>query len=453
MASAQGGRGASLALALAALGGIALAAAGTAAAWAWPAHSAMALAAALAALALAAGTLGALALRLVRLYDGLDRVRGDLAAVAAHRVPAGRPGPAHGLDADAARLAALVADLGGAIAEAEARRDSRLEAVLASLAEAVVVVTEAGLVSLVNAPAKALLDGARVAVGTSVYAALERDGAVAAGARARAAGMPVEAELATAAGATLTARVADLGGHAGTVYCFPGADAGRGHGLEHDLSLHDRAPSAPPPTPDTPLAALPVLVIDLETTGLDVRTDRVVSIGAVRAMGERVFRGELVDLVVDPGRPIPRLATAIHGITDAMVAGAPRFAETWAEVAGLFRDRVAVGHNVGFDLAVLRAEIARAGLAWTEPAALDLARLAAALEPRAPDMTLDGLAMRWGVPVIGRHTALGDALLSAELWRRALPRLAERGVTSLAEAHAFAARARALVARQRQMGW
>jgi DNA polymerase-3 subunit epsilon len=450
MARAPGGRRGTAALLGAAAASLAIAALG---AFAWLARPEPVALVILAAGAVAgAAALVALHLRLRRLYDGLDRVRGDLAGVIAHRVPAG-PAPTQGMDADAVRLAELAAEAGATLAGADTRRDSRLAAVVASLAEAVVVATESGQVSLVSGAAKALLGAGRGAVGTSLYAALDRAEAAAAAAQARRAGAPIEATLALVEGGTLEARVADLGDHNGTVYSFGAAAAGARAVIDHDLTLHDRAPAPVAAGGATPLEALPVLVLDLETTGLDVERDRVVSIGAVCAAGTTVFRADTLDVLVDPGRPIPARSTAIHGITDVMVAGAPRFAEAWPALAAMIRDRVVVGHNIAFDLAVLRAEAARADLAWDEPPALDLVRLAAALEPREGDLSLDGTAERWGVSVIGRHTALGDALVAAEMWARAVPRLGEQGVITLADAHAFEARARQVIARQRASGW
>ncbi len=212
---------------------------------------------------------------------------------------------------------------------------------------------------------------------------------------------------------------------------------------------------APAPTPHDPtaLADLPVVALDLETTGLDVRIARIVSIGALRMVGRVHETTPPFDRLIDPGRPIPPAATAIHGIADATVAGAPHFADLWREIAAYVGDRVAIGHNVGFDIAMLRAETRLCGRAWTAPPTLDLVRLAAALEPRERDLTLEGTAARWGVTVRGRHTALGDARAAAALWIAALERLAAAGIRRFDEARRFERRARAVIDRQRRLGW
>ncbi|HSP24901.1 MAG TPA: 3'-5' exonuclease, partial [Saliniramus sp.] len=69
------------------------------------------------------------------------------------------------------------------------------------------------------------------------------------------------------------------------------------------------------------------VALDLETTGLDVRRDRVMQIGAVRLSGFTIAQDEPFDRLVDPQMPIPELAERIHGIGAADVAGKPGIAE------------------------------------------------------------------------------------------------------------------------------
>ncbi|HUF87904.1 MAG TPA: DUF294 nucleotidyltransferase-like domain-containing protein [Thermohalobaculum sp.] len=203
----------------------------------------------------------------------------------------------------------------------------------------------------------------------------------------------------------------------------------------------------------TPLVALDMVVLDTETTGLDVRTDRVVAIGAVRMRGRDIDEAQALDLRIDPGVPIPAEATRIHHIADADVQGAPGTAEALAKLADFIGDAVVAGHSINFDLAVLRHEADRHGVAWREPGALDIALIAAAAAPQQLDTSLEGLAIGTGVEIEGRHTALGDALTTARIFRAMLPRLRQRGVRTLGEAEALQARSRELVERQEKAGW
>lgn len=212
-------------------------------------------------------------------------------------------------------------------------------------------------------------------------------------------------------------------------------------------------PAKLPPASHTALSALPVIVLDLETTGLDVRRDRIVQVGAVAMLGQQILDEPRLDQLIDPGIPIPASATRIHGLGDADVARAPRFADFAQTLRELVSAHVVVGHNVGFDLAVLRHEAARAGVTWHDPPALDVAQLVGALEPTLPDLGLETVASLLGVTIDGRHRALGDALATASAFANLLPRLREADVRTLGEAQSFAASRADLALREAEAGW
>lgn len=392
-----------------------------------------------------------------RHFDGLERLREALLVAAGRERARGGDRPL--LDRPADRETAMLAEaVAGAVRSggaAGARADERLSAVVGAAAEGLVVITESGLVSLVNAAARQVLGGEAAAVGTSIYAAIDRDSMARAEQAARDTGSAVEAELRLLEGATVAAVVAPLPGHDGFVISLRGRGGGHDAGVEHDLDLHDGPLAAGTGgDPDGwPLEDMPVLAIDSETTGLDPAEDRLVALGAVRAQGRRLYPRTAFDRLVQPGRPIPAESTGIHGITDAMVAAAPPFPVVFRAFEEAARGCVLVGHCVGFDLAVLRAECGRAGLAWQPPPALDTALLFAALDGVDHDPGLEALADRLGIAVEGRHTALGDALVAADLWLGALPLLRDRGVRTYGEARRLCAAVRPLVVRQRAAGW
>ncbi len=352
------------------------------------------------------------------------------------------------------QIARVVVEMASRRAAERGRPDQRLAAVIAALGDAVVVVTETGQVSLINAVGRALLGHDRAAVGTSIYAALERGPLAAAldDARRRQR-RPVEARLRTVAGEPLAARVTDLGEHAGAVIAIAAREVEHYAAVEHALDLHDVPPPPVPPRPDTPLERLSCLVLDTETTGLDVTIDTMCAVGAVRVHGARIYPGASLDRLVHPGRSIPPRSTAVHGITNAMVAGVAGPEGVMPELLAMMRDTVLVGHNIGFDIAMLRKGAAAAGIAWQDPPWLDTLLLAAALEPSETDLNLESIALRLGVDVSGRHTALGDSLVTAEVYVRMLPLLAERGVTTFGEALAFARTATRVIASQKRAGW
>ena len=197
---------------------------------------------------------------------------------------------------------------------------------------------------------------------------------------------------------------------------------------------------------DTPLAALPFVIFDTETTGLDPARDEIVQIGAVRALNGRLVEGETFETLVDPGRPIPAVASRVHGITDAMVAGklSPRTAVVAFEFYA--RGETLVAHNAPFDMALL-ARHARDG-AFDGPV-LDTVLLSAALFGEAAEHTLDAIAERLGVPLSAavRHTAMGDAVATAQVLLHMLPMLSAAGVVTLGDALAAMRRHQRLMPR------
>src|SRR5262245_42972631 len=115
----------------------------------------------------------------------------------------------------------------------------------------------------------------------------------------------------------------------------------------------------------TVLLSVDAIAIDTETTGLDPGKARVLEFAAVHIVCGRLDATASLRRLIDPGEPIPPSATRVHGIDDAKVAGAPRFAAAWPEIADALGGSILIGHSVGFDLAVLTHECARAGLNWT----------------------------------------------------------------------------------------
>ena len=202
-----------------------------------------------------------------------------------------------------------------------------------------------------------------------------------------------------------------------------------------------------------PLSNIPVVVIDTETTGLDVEKVRIIEIGAVRletcAPGPQLVFSELVD----PGIPIPEASTRIHGIADADVAEAPPFPERIAEFKAWAGSAVVVGYSVGFDLAVLKAEHERHGLLWQPPRALDVRHLVELVAPQLPEQSLDTAASWLGVEVHDRHRALGDARVAAEIYRAVVPKLREKGIVTLAQAERAIRSLSTRMAEEAQAGW
>ncbi len=212
----------------------------------------------------------------------------------------------------------------------------------------------------------------------------------------------------------------------------------------------------PPLTEDVaaiPLGTLSALVIDTETTGLDVSRDRVIEIGAVPVEGGRLLADDSFECLVNPGIPIPESAAAIHGIRDGDVAGQAPFPDAIAAFADYVGERPVLGYSVGFDVGILKAEHDRHRLAWNGPRSIDIAHLVRVISPELPNHSLELVASWLGVKVTGRHRALGDAMTTARVFLELLPRLRQRGITTLAQAERACRQLGAQLREEAGAGW
>lgn len=203
----------------------------------------------------------------------------------------------------------------------------------------------------------------------------------------------------------------------------------------------------------TPLLSIDAVVLDTETTGLDPREARVVQIGAVGLRSGLRGENDIFDSLVDPGVSIPSKATEIHGIRNDDVAGQPAFSEIADKLDSYIDGRIVVGHNIGFDLAVLKREHERAGLAWVAPRTLDTNLLARLVAPRLPGHTIENICAWLGIEINDRHTALGDALVTADILSALVPHLRQINIRTVAEAETACIRMSDVFEEQHRAGW
>ncbi len=187
----------------------------------------------------------------------------------------------------------------------------------------------------------------------------------------------------------------------------------------------------------SPLEELTYTAFDTETTGLEPsRGDRIVAIGAVRIERGRILREAFFHTLVNPERPIPPQATKIHGITEEMVKDKPPLREVLPKFLTFCRDTVLVAHNAAFDLKFLEIEAQKLGLKIDFPV-VDTLFISYGLFEEFEDHNLDTIAKRLGIPVAGLHSALGDALLTAEIFLKLLPHLKRKGIRTLEDLFDF----------------
>ena len=149
-----------------------------------------------------------------------------------------------------------------------------------------------------------------------------------------------------------------------------------------------------------------LIFLDLETTGATAHSDRITEIGLVEVDNGRHI-GEWSSLV-NPERPIPSLIESLTGITDAMVAKAPTFAELAPDLYRRLAGKTLVAHNARFDFGFLQSEFRRVGLKFA-PDVLCTVRLSRRLYPHERRHNLDSLIQRHGLACENRHRALADA--------------------------------------------
>lgn len=392
-----------------------------------------------AALAGLAGLGGVVLVQQVRKWElRVEALRGWVNLVAGQSEITRREVPPEADPVDKVQLAII--DMIGMRMDQQSAIYRRLEEVLNALPDGVAVVTQEGLISLVNAPGRPLFGAEERVIGKSVFEILSRQSLSEAIDRARSAGRPVASEIYTVWSEAIPVTVALIGQEGSALLRYPAAEVATLRG-ENDLSLHDRPAPLLPVTLETPMTTLPALAIDTETTGLNPRQDRVISVGGVRLDGARLFRSSTLNLLVNPGRTIPNRTIAVHGISNSMVAGAPPFSAVADEVEAATAGLVMVGHHVAFDVEMLRGEMRQCGRDWLPAHSLDVMLLYAGLFPERKSLLLDDIAGALEVPVIGRHSALGDALTTAEIYSRLVPTMIGRGIETLGAAFALQAEA------------
>lgn len=199
----------------------------------------------------------------------------------------------------------------------------------------------------------------------------------------------------------------------------------------YDFELLFAPPSA---LEDVPLRKMNYVVFDTETTGLrPTEGDELISIGAVRIVNGRILTGESFERLIDPGRDIPKVSIDIHGITPDMVAGKPPAELVLPQFRAFAADAVLVAYNAAFDMKFLEMKEAKAGVRF-DNAVLDPQLLSIYAQPDVQNHSLGAIAQQLGVEVVGRHTAVGDAITTAAVFVKLIDLLEARGVMTFGDA-------------------
>lgn len=189
-----------------------------------------------------------------------------------------------------------------------------------------------------------------------------------------------------------------------------------------------------------PLRKLTYVVFDTETTGLDPSGgDEILQLGAVRIVNGRLLKEEIIDQLVNPQRPVPEESVKVHGIPPELLAGQPTIGIVLPQFHAFALDSVLVAHNAAFDMKMLQMKEAATGIRFDHPV-VDTLLLSSIVHPHQEGHSLDAIAERFNIRIVGRHTALGDAMATAEVLLKLIPLLEAKGIVTLNDALEASAR-------------
>ena len=170
------------------------------------------------------------------------------------------------------------------------------------------------------------------------------------------------------------------------------------------------------------------IALDLETTGLYARHDTIIEIGAVKMRhGEEIDRFQTF---VDPGKLLSREVSALTGITDAMLKGAPKIQTVIPALLDFIGDRVIVAHNADFDMTFIQRACDMLGIAHSFTY-VDTLTISQNLMPELPKYKLDVVAKAFSLEDFNHHRAGDDALICGKIMAKLFPLLSQEGICDI----------------------
>lgn len=160
-------------------------------------------------------------------------------------------------------------------------------------------------------------------------------------------------------------------------------------------------------------------IVDIETTGGYAENHRITEIAIIQHDG--IQTGEMYRTLINPGRPIPSYITGLTGITNEMVATAPRFEEVAPAIFEFLNGKVFVAHNAHFDYSFLKKEFEQVGIIW-QTKKLCTVRLSRKIIPGLRSYSLGSISESLGIQITNRHRASGDAEATVRVFNLLLNR-------------------------------
>ncbi|MCX8069864.1 MAG: 3'-5' exonuclease [Thermodesulfovibrionales bacterium] len=185
-------------------------------------------------------------------------------------------------------------------------------------------------------------------------------------------------------------------------------------------------------------------VIDTELTGLDSKTDCILSIGAVRMKGGSIYMGDYFYRIVDPSVCLRPDSVVIHGITPQEASECPSIDLILPEFIDFCKDKIIVGYCIAIDLEFINKEMKRLYGFNIQNPVIDLLKIYNIIKKRKigydafvdetlamPTSNLFEIAREFDVPIQEGHNALSDAFITAQVFQQCLPALARRGINTV----------------------
>jgi DNA polymerase-3 subunit epsilon len=195
--------------------------------------------------------------------------------------------------------------------------------------------------------------------------------------------------------------------------------------------------------PSTPVEEIPCVVLDTELTGLELRKNSIVSVGAIAVTGTRIDFGNTLYMLVRPETALTSKSVVVHEIMPSDLLEVPDIATALQKVSDFIGSSVIVGHFISLDLGFINKYLKLFQNRVLRNQALDTCRLYDWLRSQEQGFgrhfAQDGqenkdlytLARRYGVEVSGAHNALSDAFITAQVYQRLVKYLQRHGVQTL----------------------
>lgn len=191
---------------------------------------------------------------------------------------------------------------------------------------------------------------------------------------------------------------------------------------------------------NTPLSEMSCTVFDLETTGFfPYKQDRILSIGAVKIKGDKLLDDTFYSCV-QYDKPIPVEIKDLTGLSDEDVANAPTEADVLTDFFHFIGKDILVAHHAGHEKGFMQDAMWRSFRATFQRRLIDTVFLTRLYEPLKKTVDLEDCCSHFGIPSDGRHHALTDARMTAELWLHTSKALSESGVYTLKDVYRLLAR-------------